>query len=71
MSNELRKRRLRLKLTIGQMAEKTGLDKGLLSRLENRRVKNPWPATVRRAADGYGMTLEEVQDHLFGDEGPT
>ena len=57
-------------LSIAQMAEKTGLDKGLLSRLENRHVKNPWASTVLRAARGYGITAEEVQAFLAGEPEP-
>ncbi len=60
MEGKLRTQRRNLELSIRQMSEVTGLDKGCLSRLE-RYVQRDLPlSTVRRVAIGYRLPITEV-----------
>jgi DNA-binding Xre family transcriptional regulator len=49
--------RLRLKLSLADIAERSGLDKAFLSRLENGKVLNPTLSTLWRYADAVGMRV--------------
>ncbi|MGE3820472.1 MAG: helix-turn-helix domain-containing protein [Isosphaeraceae bacterium] len=50
LTSELRAERERLNLSLADVAERSGLDKTVISRLENNRVLNPTFATLARYA---------------------
>jgi ribosome-binding protein aMBF1 (putative translation factor) len=54
---ELKAERERQGLTITQLAERCGLDKGAISKLETGRQINPTLDTLSRIATGLGLTL--------------
>ncbi len=49
--------RLRLELSLADVAERSGMDKAFLSRLENGKVLNPTLSTLWRYADAVGMRV--------------
>ena len=54
----LRKLREQVQLTLGDVAERTGMDKSMLSRLENGHVANPGIETISRYLDALDKVLE-------------
>ena len=53
----LKHRRDQLGLSLAEVSERSGLDKGMLSRLENGKILNPTMATLWRYADAVGMQV--------------
>jgi transcriptional regulator with XRE-family HTH domain len=64
---KLRSTRHRKQLTLGDVAERTGMDAGTISRLENGRLPNPTLSTLQRYAASIGMRLalevHETDEH--------
>ncbi len=54
--------RLERQITLQELAEKTGLSKGLLSKLENGVESNPSLSTVHKIAEGLDLTLSDLLD---------
>ncbi len=54
----LRQIREQSKLSLADISEKSGMDKAMLSRLENGRVPNPGIETISRYLDAMGKSLE-------------
>jgi len=54
----LRKLREQVPLSLSQVAAKSGMDKAMLSRLENGHVSNPGIETISRYLNAIGKTLE-------------
>jgi ribosome-binding protein aMBF1 (putative translation factor) len=54
----LRQERERQGLSLAEVSDRSGLDKGMLSRLENGKILNPTVATLWRYADAVGMSLK-------------
>ncbi len=54
---KLKQERQRQGLTLSEVSDRSGLDVGLLSRLENGKVVNPTLATLWRYADALGRTV--------------
>jgi hypothetical protein len=63
----LRQERERRGLTLADVSERSGLDKGMLSRLENGKILNPTLATLWRYAEAIGvrvsLAIEKVSAH--------
>jgi len=53
----LRKERTRRKMTLAQLADKTGIDQAALSRLENGKNANPTFDTILRIAAALGKSF--------------
>jgi transcriptional regulator with XRE-family HTH domain len=53
-------------LTQAQLAERTGIQRGEISKLENGPLKCTLASTRRRLAKGYGVPLELFDDYLEG-----
>jgi transcriptional regulator with XRE-family HTH domain len=71
IANHVRQRRQELGLNVGQLAERCGIYKGMLSKIENAQT-SPSLATVERLAAALDMPvtalfrgLEEEQDAIF------
>jgi hypothetical protein len=54
----LRKLREQAQLSLADVAERSGMDKAMLSRLENGHVPNPGIETISRFLDALGKVLE-------------
>lgn len=54
----LRKLREQVPLSLSEVAEKSGMDKAMLSRLENGHVANPGIETIARYLDALDKVLE-------------
>jgi hypothetical protein len=54
---ELKRERDRSGLTLAEVSERSGLDKGMLSRLENGKILNPTMTTLWRYAEAIGMRV--------------
>jgi DNA-binding Xre family transcriptional regulator len=54
----LRKLREQAQLSLADVAERSGMDKAMLSRLENGHVSNPGVETIARYLDALGKVLE-------------
>jgi DNA-binding Xre family transcriptional regulator len=54
----LRKLREQVQLSLGDVAERSGMDKAMLSRLENGHVANPGIETISRYLDALDKVLE-------------
>jgi transcriptional regulator with XRE-family HTH domain len=54
---KLQRERQRQGLTLSEVSDRSGLDIGLLSRLENGKVVNPTLTTLWRYADALGRTV--------------
>jgi hypothetical protein len=54
---KLKRERQRQGLTLSEVSDRSGLDVGLLSRLENGKVVNPTLTTLWRYADALGRTV--------------
>jgi len=61
MSDLIRIRRLK-GLNQTEMASLAGLSKQMIIRLENGRLKNAHPATLKKLADAYGVSTEQIND---------
>ena len=55
---ELKRRREEQGLSLADMAERSGLDRALLSRLENGKILNPTLGTVWRYAEAIGARIK-------------
>jgi hypothetical protein len=53
----LKRERDRSGLTLAEVSERSGLDKGMLSRLENGKILNPTMTTLWRYAEAIGMRV--------------
>ena len=56
--DNLRKLREQARLSLADVAERSGMDKAMLSRLETGHVPNPGIATIVRYLDALGKVLE-------------
>ena len=54
----LKAERQRRGMTLADVSERSGLDVGMLSRLENGKVENPTLSTLGRYARAVGLSLE-------------
>lgn len=54
---ELKRERDRRGLTLAEVSDRSGLDKGMLSRLENGKILNPTMTTLWRYAEAIGMQV--------------
>lgn len=54
----LRKIREQAKLSLAEVSERSGMDKAMLSRLENGHVPNPGIETISRYLDALGKSIE-------------
>jgi hypothetical protein len=54
----LRRLREEVQLSLSDVAHRSGMDKAMLSRLENGRVANPGIATISRYLDALGKVIE-------------
>ncbi len=54
---QLKRRREERGLSLADVAERSGLDRGMLSRLENGKILNPTMATLWRYADAVGAQV--------------
>ncbi len=59
--NKLLEMRLKRKLTVRELAGKTGISPTTISRLENEQIKSH-PITIAKLADGLGVELEELEE---------
>jgi transcriptional regulator with XRE-family HTH domain len=63
----LRRERERQGLSLTDMAERTGIDRATISKLETGKITNPTIGTIRTYATALGRrlawTLQEVGDH--------
>lgn len=60
----LKQERERRGLSLAEMSERSGLDKAMISRLENGKILNPTVTTLWKYADAVGMTLRLSADKL-------
>lgn len=67
---KLRSTRHQKRLTLGDVAERTGMDAGTISRLENGRLPNPTLSTLQRYAAAIGMRLALEVHEAPGHEAP-
>lgn len=58
IGEKIRTQRKRLKLTLDQLAEKTGSSKSYIWELENRPVVRPSAEKIARIAEVFGVTVE-------------
>jgi hypothetical protein len=54
---QLKRRREEQGLSLADVSERSGLDRGMLSRLENGKILNPTMATLWRYADAIGAQV--------------
>jgi hypothetical protein len=54
---EMKRERERLGLTLAEVSDRSGLDKGMISRLENGKILNPTMTTLWRYAESIGMQV--------------
>ena len=57
----LRRIRVRRGLTIKDLQERTGVNRGTISRAE-RRERTPLPLTLQRLADALGVDIEDLTE---------
>lgn len=60
VGGRIRALRTEQQITLPALAERTGLSKGLLSKLENDQDSNPSLATLYKLAGGLDVTLAEI-----------
>jgi len=72
VSQKIKELRIRQNLTVAQLAEKSGLSKGFISRLENFRI-NASVRALKRVAEALGISLaalfqpeENSPEYVFG-----
>ena len=63
LGEKIRVQRKRLKLTLDQLAEKTGSSKSYIWELENRPVVRPSAEKIARIAEVFGVTVEFLLDN--------
>lgn len=56
----LRYLRKKLGLTLREVEEGTGLSNAIISQIETGKIMNPGFFTIKRLADAYGVSLEDV-----------
>ncbi|MFI5459101.1 MAG: helix-turn-helix domain-containing protein [Isosphaerales bacterium] len=61
---ELKRRRDERGLSLTDVSERSGLDRGMLSRLENGKILNPTMATLWRYADAIGAQVSLAVEPL-------
>ena len=54
----IKQERQRQGLSLADISDRSGLDKAMLSRLENGKILNPTVATLWRYAEAVGMSLK-------------
>lgn len=62
LGEKIRAERKRLKLTLDELAEKTGSSKSYIWELENRPVVRPSAEKISKIADVFGVTVEFLLD---------
>lgn len=62
LGEKIRAQRKRLKLTLDQLAEKTGSSKSYIWELENRPVVRPSAEKIAKIAEVFGVTVEFLLD---------
>jgi transcriptional regulator with XRE-family HTH domain len=62
LGEKIRAERKRLKLTLEDLAEKTGSSKSYIWELENRPVVRPSAEKISKIADVFGVTVEFLLD---------
>lgn len=62
IGDKIRAQRKLLKLTLDQLAEKTGSSKSYIWELENRPVVRPSAEKIARIAEVFGVTVEFLLD---------
>lgn len=62
LGEKIRAERKRLKLTLDELAEKTGSSKSYIWELENRPVVRPSAEKISRIAEVFGVTVEFLLD---------
>ncbi len=63
IGERIREIRTRREMSLGDLGEETGIDRGYLGKIENARIKAPRPDTLRKIAEGLGTTVGD----LFGE----
>lgn len=63
LGEKIRAQRKLLKLTLDQLAEKTGSSKSYIWELENRPVVRPSAEKIARIAEVFGVTVEFLLDN--------
>jgi transcriptional regulator with XRE-family HTH domain len=59
--DELIEKRRLLGLNCEQMAERCGVSKNIIIDVENSKLsENAFPSTLRKLADGYGVSTEDI-----------
>ncbi|HKI16792.1 MAG TPA: helix-turn-helix transcriptional regulator [Isosphaeraceae bacterium] len=66
---ELKRQRDERGLSLTDVSERSGLDRGLLSRLENGKILNPTMATLWRYADAIGAQISLAVEASVMDTG--
>jgi transcriptional regulator with XRE-family HTH domain len=61
---ELRRQRGERGLGLTDAPQRSGLDRGMLSRLEDRKILNPTVATLWHCAEGIGAQVSSVVNRL-------
>ena len=61
---ELKRQREEWGLSLADVSERSGLDRGMLSRLENGKILNPTMATLWRYADAIGSQVSLGAERL-------
>lgn len=62
VGSRIRLLRTERRMTLPALAEKAGLSKGLLSKLENAETPNPSLETLQKIVDALGVTLSDILD---------
>jgi transcriptional regulator with XRE-family HTH domain len=62
VGGRIRTLRAERQMTLDDLAKKSGLSKGLLSKLENLTDSNPSLETLHKIAEAFGVTLSDLLD---------
>ncbi|HEV3272828.1 MAG TPA: helix-turn-helix transcriptional regulator [Candidatus Methylacidiphilales bacterium] len=62
VGSRIRSLRLERRMTLPALADKAGLSKGLLSKLENAETPNPSLETLQKIAEALKVTLSDILD---------
>ncbi len=62
VGSRVRSLRLEQRITLPALADRAGLSKGLLSKLENAEAPNPSLETLQKIAEALGVTLSDILD---------
>ncbi|MCU1387845.1 MAG: hypothetical protein JWL72_1183 [Ilumatobacteraceae bacterium] len=60
LAERIKQLRIARELTLGQLARDSGLDKGLISRLESGQVRTPTFATLQRLANALDVETNDL-----------